>query len=50
MVKAESSHPSGGENLAGTLMIGPETQARPSIEKGVGHTAQSPDEEPASNR
>ena len=51
VVRAESSQPSGEQNLAGTVTIGSEAIARPSIEKeGAGHTAQSPYEEPASNR
>ena len=51
VVRAESSQPSGEQNLAGTVTISSEAIARPSIEKeGAGHTAQSPYEEPASNR
>jgi plastocyanin len=50
VVRAESSHPSGEENLLGTIMIGSEAQVYPSVEEGAGHTAQSPGEEPVSNR
>ncbi|HJT22378.1 MAG TPA: hypothetical protein VJ746_18040 [Nitrospira sp.] len=46
VVRAESTDPSGEVNLAGSITIGSEALARPSVDKGTGHTAQSPREEP----
>ena len=50
VVRAESSDPSGEQNLAGTIMIGSEDQARRPIEKHEPQASQSGQEEPPPNR
>lgn len=50
VVRAKSSDPSGEQNLPGTISIGSQAKAHPSIEQDAQHTARSAPEEPASSR